>query len=64
VASGSATQLLIDSYGINNVRQVFNLLRAGQSLDAAMQKTFSVSHEQFQRQWEQNQSSPGTVSAS
>jgi hypothetical protein len=36
-------------YGI---RQIMNLLQAGQSLDAAMKQKWSVSYEDFQRGWE------------
>jgi hypothetical protein len=50
----SATQNLVDRYSMYGVRQVINLLQAGQSLDAAMQQKLSVSYEQFQRQWEQS----------
>jgi hypothetical protein len=58
-AASSATQVLIDSYGIHNVRQAFDLLRMGQSLDAAMKQKFSVTFEQFQHQLESQTSSRG-----
>ncbi len=59
----SATQLLVDSYGIHGVQQVIQLLQAGHSLDAAMQQKLSVSYEQFRKQWEQtmNQPHPGSL---
>ncbi len=59
----SATQLLVDSYGLHGVQQVILLLQAGQSLDAAMQRKLSVSYEQFRKQWEQtiNQPNPGRL---
>ena len=59
----SATQLLVDSYGLHGVQQVIQLQRAGHSLDAAMQQKLSVSYEQFQKQWEQtmNQPHPGSL---
>jgi len=51
--ASSATQLLLDSYSMNNVRQVMSALLEGRSLDAAMQQKLSVPYDQFQRQWEQ-----------
>jgi hypothetical protein len=59
----SATQLLVDSYGLQGVQQVIQLLQAGQSLDAAMQQKLSVPYEQFRKQWEQvmNQPNPGSL---
>jgi hypothetical protein len=51
--ANSATQLLLDSYSMYNVRQVMSALQEGRSLDAAMQQKLSVPYEQFQRQWEQ-----------
>jgi type II secretory pathway component PulF len=33
------------------VRQVLNLIQAGQSLDAAMQAKLSLSYDKFQQQW-------------
>ncbi len=59
----SATQLLVDSYGLQGVQQVMKLMQAGQSLDAAMQQKLSVSYEQFRKQWEQamNQPNPGSL---
>lgn len=50
--ANSATQLLLDSYSLHNVRQVIGALLDGQSLDAAMQQKLSVPYGQFQRQWE------------
>lgn len=52
--SSGATRYLIDRYSVYSVRQVINLLLAGQSLDDAMRLKLSLSYEQFQRQWEQN----------
>jgi hypothetical protein len=59
----SATQLLVDSYGLHGIQQVIQLLQAGHSLDAAMQQKLSVSYEQFRKQWEQamNQPHPGSL---
>ncbi len=59
----SATQLLVDSYGLQGVQQVMKLMQTGQSLDAAMQQKLSVSYEQFRKQWEQtmNQPHPGSL---
>jgi hypothetical protein len=59
----SATQLLVDSYGLHGIQQVIQLLQAGHSLDAAMQQKLSVSYEQFRKQWEQtmNQPNPGSL---
>jgi tetratricopeptide (TPR) repeat protein len=59
----SATQLLVDSYGLHGVQQLIQLLQAGHSLDAAMQQKLSVSYEQFRKQWEQamNQPNPGSL---
>jgi hypothetical protein len=55
LAASSATQSLVDRYSIYNVRQVMNLLSTGQTLDAAMRSKLSLSFEQFQRQWENEQ---------
>lgn len=49
----SATQLLVDSYGLQRIQQVMKLMRSGHSLDAAMKQKLSVSYEQFRIQWEQ-----------
>ena len=48
------TQHLIDRYSMYTVRQLMNVLMAGQPLEAAMQQKLSVSYEQFQRQWAQS----------
>ncbi|MEK7237811.1 MAG: hypothetical protein AAB242_14370 [Nitrospirota bacterium] len=58
--ANSATQLLLDSYSLYNVRQVMSALREKRSLDAAMQQKLSVSYEQFQRQWEQASRMPNS----
>ena len=63
-AASSATQLLIDSYSVSNVRRVVGLIHNGQSIDQAMRKTFSVSYDDFQRQWEHNQQRPVGLRAS
>lgn len=62
--AGSATQLLLDSYSLYNVRQVMSALLDGRSLDAAMQQKLSVSYEQFQGQWEKTYHSPMKSSGS
>jgi tetratricopeptide (TPR) repeat protein len=49
-----ATQHLLDRYSMYTVRQLMNVLMAGQSLETAMQQKLSVSYEQFQRQWAQS----------
>lgn len=54
IEASGATQQLIDRYSVYSVRQVINLLRAGESLDGAMRQKLSVSYDQFQRQWEQD----------
>lgn len=46
-----ATRSLTDRYGIYGVRQVLNVMRAGQSLDSAMGAKLSLSYDTFQRQW-------------
>ena len=56
--ASSATQLLLDSYSLHNVRQAMNALREGRSLDAAMQQKLSVPYDQFQRQWEKASQQP------
>lgn len=50
--SASAVQSLIDSHGIYGIRQVMNLVQAGQSFESAMQHKWSVSYDQFQHDWE------------
>ena len=50
----SATKTLIDRYSVYSIRQVVNLLRTGQTLDAAMRNKLSLSYEQFQREWAQS----------
>jgi len=40
------------------------LIHNGQSIDQAMRKTFSVSYDDFQRQWEHNQPRPVGLRAS
>lgn len=49
----SATQLLVDSYGLQGIQQVMKLIQAGHSLDAAMKQKLSLTYEQFRNQWEQ-----------
>jgi len=51
VEADLATRSLTERYGIHGVRQVLNVLRAGQSLDAAMQAKLSLSYDKFQQQW-------------
>ncbi len=51
VEADLATLSLTERYGIHGVRQVLNVLRAGQSLDAAMQAKLSLSYDKFQQQW-------------
>ncbi|MDX2251103.1 MAG: hypothetical protein NW202_02350 [Nitrospira sp.] len=50
----SATKTLIDRYSVYSIRQVINLLRTGQTLDAAMRNKLSLPYEQFQREWVQS----------
>jgi Flp pilus assembly protein TadD len=52
VESAAAVQSLVDRFGMYGIRQIMNLLQAGQSLDAAMKQKWSVSYEDFQRGWE------------
>jgi tetratricopeptide (TPR) repeat protein len=54
LTASAATQHLIDRYSMYTVRQLMNVLMAGQPLEAAMQQKLSVSYEQFQRQWTQS----------
>jgi tetratricopeptide (TPR) repeat protein len=58
--ASSATQLLLDSYSLYNVRQVMSALLEGRSLDAAMQQKLSMPYEQFQRQWEKTSKQPSS----
>lgn len=58
--ASSATQLLLDSYSLHNVRQVMSALLGGRSLDAAMQQKLSVPYDQFQRQWEKTSKQPSS----
>jgi hypothetical protein len=58
--ASSATQLLLDSYSLHNVRQVMSALLDGRSLDAAMQQKLSVPYDQFQRQWEKTSKQPSS----
>ena len=46
-----ATRSLTERYGVRGVRQVLAAVRAGQSLDAAMQAKLSLSYDKFQQQW-------------
>lgn len=46
-----ATRSLTERYGVRGVRQVLSAVRAGQSLDAAMQANLSLSYDKFQQQW-------------
>ncbi len=52
--SAVAVQSLLDRFGMYGIRQVMNLLQAGQSLDGAMKQKWSLSYEQFQREWAQS----------
>lgn len=52
--SVAATQNLLDRFGMYGIRQIMNLLQAGQSLDGAMKQKWSVSYDQFQRDWEKS----------
>jgi hypothetical protein len=54
VESAAAVQSLVDRFGMYGIRQIMNLLQAGQSLDAAMKQKWSVSYEEFQRGWEKS----------
>ncbi len=51
LTSSTATQHLIDRYSMYTIRQLMNVLMAGQPLETAMQQKLSLSYEQFQRQW-------------
>ena len=50
--SAAAVQSLLDRHGMYGIRQVMNLLQAGQSFDSAMKQKWSISYDQFQRDWE------------
>ena len=52
--SAAAVQSLVDRFGVYGIRQIMNLLQAGQSLDGAMKQKWSLSYEQFQREWAQS----------
>jgi hypothetical protein len=54
----SATQYLVDRHSMYGLRQLLNQIQTGRSFDAALQQKFSMSHEQFQRQWEQTRQKP------
>lgn len=51
VEADLATRILTERYGIDRIRQVLNVVRTGQSLDAAMQAKLSLSYDRFQQQW-------------
>jgi hypothetical protein len=51
VEADLATRILTERYGISGIRQVLNVVRTGQSLDAAMQAKLSLSYDRFQQQW-------------
>jgi len=50
--SAAAVQNLVDRQGIYGIRQIMSLLQTGQPFDAAMKQKWSVSYDQFQRDWE------------
>ena len=54
LSANVATQHLIERHSMYTIRQLMNVLRAGQPLEAAMQQKLSMSYEQFQRQWVQS----------
>ena len=64
LTASAATQHLLDRYSMYTVRQLMNVLMAGQSLETAMQQKLSVSYEQFQRQWAQSHKPNVNVSGS
>jgi hypothetical protein len=47
----SATQHLVDRYTMYEVRQLLNLMQAGQTIEAALLKKLSISYDTFERQW-------------
>jgi hypothetical protein len=51
VEADLATRILTERYGISRIQQVLNVVRTGQSLDAAMQAKLSLSYDRFQQQW-------------
>ena len=51
VEADLATRILTERYGIYRIQQVLNVVRKGQSLDAAMQAKLSLSYDRFQQQW-------------
>ena len=51
VEADLATRILTERYGIYKIQQVLNVVRTGQSLDAAMQAKLSLSYDRFQQQW-------------
>jgi hypothetical protein len=51
VEADLATRILTERYGIYRIQQVLNVVRTGQSLDAAMQAKLSLSYDRFQQQW-------------
>jgi len=54
VESSTAVQSLVDRFGMYGIRQLMNQLQTGQSLDGAMKRKWSLSYEQFQREWAQS----------
>ena len=50
----AAIQHLVDRHSMYTLRQLMDVLMAGQPLETAMQQKLSLSYEQFQRQWAQN----------
>jgi len=50
--SAAAVQSLVDRHGMYGIRQVMNLMQAGQTFEGAMKQKWSVSYDQFQRDWE------------
>jgi hypothetical protein len=51
VEADLATRSLTERYGIHGVREVLTVVKAGQSLDAAMEAKLSLSYDKFQQQW-------------
>jgi hypothetical protein len=51
VEADLATRILTERYGIYKIQQVLDVVRTGQSLDAAMQAKLSLSYDRFQQQW-------------
>jgi tetratricopeptide (TPR) repeat protein len=54
LTASAATQYLVDRFSMYTVRQVMNMLMTGQPLETVIQQKFSMSYEQFQRQWAQS----------